>query len=342
MSTFDGSTATATQTDAIDRALEDLRAGKFVVLVGTADRLSEGTLTIAAEHCTAEAVGYMARHGGGIVSLCLTEERCNELGLGPMTRTNTSTYQAAFTVSVEAREGITTGISAADRARTIAVAVDPNSRPSDLVSPGHIFPLRAREGGVLARVAHTEGAVDLARLAGLTPAAVVCGILADDGSMADPAEIEDIAGRLGLPIVRVDEIVDRRRATEEWIDRAGERELETSSGVFTAHAVVERYTGLVHLALVKGTQTSGDAVFVHEECPAGDIFGARNCGCGEALQRTLDEIERVGSGMVVYVARPPDAARLREVVGPRCGQDANAPSAKAVALAQQIIALLKR
>jgi 3,4-dihydroxy 2-butanone 4-phosphate synthase / GTP cyclohydrolase II len=340
VSTFDPLLPSAAPEPRLEQALADMRAGKFVVLVGAAERRGEGTLTIAAEHCDADAVAYMARHGRGIVSLCLTEERCDELGLSPMTRTNTSTYHAAFTVSIEAREGISTGISAADRARTIAVAVDPASTAADLVSPGHIFPLRARRGGVLARVAHTEGAVDLAALAGLQPAAVICGILTADGDMAGPLEIESVAADLGLAVLPVDDLVAHRRRTERWIVPAGERALRTATGDFRAHAFEEQHTGLTHIALVKGDAPAHGPVFVHDECPSGDVFGAVDCGCGGGLMRSLEELERAGAGVLVYVAGRTDERRLRDVVEPTCTPRVVSPKAEDVA--RQVLAELGR
>ena len=338
MSTFDPLLPIAAPEPQFERALADMRAGKFVVLVGAAERRGEGTLTIAAEHCDADAVAYMARHGRGIVSLCLTEERCDELGLSPMTRANTSTYQAAFTVSIEARDGISTGISAADRARTIAVAVDPGSKAADLVSPGHIFPLRARRGGVLARVAHTEGAVDLASLAGLRPAAVLCGILTDEGAMAGPAEIESVAATLGLAVLPVEDLAAHRRRTERWIVPAGERDLRTTAGNFRALAFEEQYVGLTHIALVKGAASAGP-VFVHDECPSGDVFGALECGCGRAVTTALEEIERAGAGVLVYVARNTDERRLRDVVEPGCNP--GVVSARGAEVARQVLGELE-
>lgn len=305
------------------RALADVRAGKFVVLIGAAARRGEGTLTIAAEHCDADAVAYMARHGRGIVSLCLTESRCDTLGLRPMTRENTSSYQAAFTVSIEAREGITTGISAADRARTIAVAIDPTSSPRDIVSPGHVFPLRARNGGVLARVAHTEGAVDLAALAGLAPAAVICGILTADGEMAGPEDVRAITDPLGLTAVHVEEIVEHRLGEDGWLEAGESRELDTVHGRFTVIALTETYTGRAHLALVKGDPAKG-RLFAHEECAAGDLFGTTECGCGAALAAALATIERDGDGILVYVGRDGGPARLQGVLSGGCPEGAPA------------------
>jgi 3,4-dihydroxy 2-butanone 4-phosphate synthase/GTP cyclohydrolase II len=338
VSTFEPLPRSAAPEPELDRALADVRAGKFVVLVGAAERRGEGTLTIAAEHCDADAVAYMARHGRGIITLCLSEERCDELGLSPMTRANTSTYQAAFTVSIEARDGISTGISAADRARTIAVAIDPASTAADLVSPGHIFPLRARRGGVLARVAHTEGAVDLAALAGLQPAAVICGILTADGDMAGPAEIASVAADLGLAVLPVEDLVAHRRRTERWIVPAGERELRTAIGEFRAHAFEEQHTGLTHVALVKGDAAADGPVFVHDECPSGDIFGAVDCGCGDAVTHALEELERSGAGVLVYVARNADERRLRDVVEPMCTP--GVVSSRAADVARQVLAEL--
>jgi 3,4-dihydroxy 2-butanone 4-phosphate synthase/GTP cyclohydrolase II len=327
VSTFDPLLPSPAPETRLEQALTDIRAGKFVVLAGAAERRGEGTLTIAAEHCDADAVAYMARHGRGIISLCLSEDRCDELGLSPMTRANTSTYQAAFTVSIEAREGITTGISAADRARTIAVAVDPASSAADLVSPGHIFPLRARRGGVLARVAHTEGAVDLVSLAGLRPAAVICGILTAEGDMAGPSEIESVATELGLAVLPVEDLVSHRRRTERWIVPAGERALRTATGELRAHAFEEQHVGLTHIALVKGTASAEGPVFVHDECPSGDVFGALGCGCGAELSRALEELERAGAGVLVYVARNADERRLRDVVEPACTPGVVSPRA---------------
>ena len=337
MSTFVRRPASAEPVGNLGRALADVRAGKFVVLIGAAERRGEGTLTIAAEHCTADAVAYMARHGRGIVSLCLTEERCDTLGLRPMTRENTSSYQAAFTVSIEARQGITTGISAADRARTIAVAIDPSSRPNDIVSPGHIFPLRARQGGVLARVAHTEGAVDLAALAGLTPAAVLCGILTADGEMAGPDEVREITKPLGLTALHIEELVEHRRSEDGWLAPAGTRELETASGSFTVTSFAETYTGLTHLAFVKGNPVSPGPVLVHEECPGGDVFGATDCGCGTALAEALEALERGGAGVLVYVARDAGAARLQDVASRTCSGRRQPPSTKAAAVAHHVL-----
>jgi 3,4-dihydroxy 2-butanone 4-phosphate synthase/GTP cyclohydrolase II len=334
VTTFDPLPTSAAPTAGLEQALADMRAGKFVLLVGAADRRSEGTLTIAAEHCSADAVAYMARHGRGIISLCLTDERCDELGLPPMTRANTSTYQAAFTVSIEAREGISTGISAADRARTIAVAVDPSSAAKDLVSPGHIFPLRARRGGVLARVAHTEGAVDLASLAGLRPAAVICGILTAEGDMAGPAEIESVATDLGLAVLPVEDLVAHRRRTERWIVPAGERALRTTTGDLRAHAFEEQHVGLTHIALVKGEASADRPVFVHDECPSGDVFGALDCDCGDRLRRALEELEHAGAGVLVYVARNSDERRLRDVVEPACTPGV---SPRAADIARQVL-----
>jgi 3,4-dihydroxy 2-butanone 4-phosphate synthase/GTP cyclohydrolase II len=337
MIAFDRHPSTADAAASLEQGIEDLRAGKLVVLIGAAARRSEGTLTIAADHCTADAVAYMARHGMGIISLALTEERCEELGLQPMTSTNTSSYQAAFTVSIEARKGITTGISAADRARTIAVAIDPASRPNDLASPGHVFPLRARDGGVLVRVSHTEGAVDLARLAGLTPAAVLCGILTADGRMAGPTELHELAQQLDLAVVYVEDIVAYRRDREIWLEPAGTRELVTAGGTFTATSFVEKHTGLTHLALTKGDKPWTGPAFVHEECPSGDIFGTLDCACGAALREALETIERGGSGVLVYVARDASGGRLQDVIAPSCREPSAQPLRKESALARQIL-----
>ena len=227
----------------IEAALEDIREGKFVVVVDAADRENEGDLTIAAQFATPEAINFMATHGRGLICLCLTEERCEELGLRQMTDRNETPFGTAFTISIEAREGVTTGISAPDRARTIQVAIDPSRGPADLVQPGHIFPLRARRGGVLQRAGQTEAAVDLARLAGLNPAGVVCEIMREDGTMARVPDLIPYCERHGIRMITVEDLIEYRRQTEKLVERMTSVRLPTAYGDFTAVAFRETLTG---------------------------------------------------------------------------------------------------
>jgi 3,4-dihydroxy 2-butanone 4-phosphate synthase/GTP cyclohydrolase II len=269
----------------IEEAIEDIRQGKFVVVVDAADRENEGDLTIAAQFATPEAINFMATHGRGLICLCLTEERCDELGLRPMTDKNETPYGTAFTISIEAREGITTGISAHDRSRTIQVAIDPSKGPGELVQPGHVFPLRARPGGVLQRAGQTEAAVDLARLAGLNPAGVVCEVMKDDGTMARVPDLVEYCERHGLRMVTVADLIEYRRRTEKLVARETSIRLPTAYGEFQAVAFRELLTGKHHIALVKGDVDGADEVLVrvHSECLTGDVFHSLRCDCGEQL-----------------------------------------------------------
>ena len=289
----------------IEEALEDIRAGRFVVVVDDEDRENEGDLTIAAQFATPEAVNFMVKHARGLVCLCLTEERCDELGLRQMTDQNETPYGTAFTVSVEAREGVTTGISAHDRAHTIQVAVDPASTPHDLVQPGHVFPLRARRGGVLQRAGQTEAAVDLARLAGLIPAGVVCEIMNDDGSMARVPDLVPYCERHGLKMITVADLIEYRRRHEQLVERMTSVRLPTAHGEFTAVAFRETLTGKHHVALVKGEVAGEEDVLVrvHSECLTGDVFHSLRCDCGEQLERALAQIEAEGRGVLLYLAQ---------------------------------------
>jgi 3,4-dihydroxy 2-butanone 4-phosphate synthase/GTP cyclohydrolase II len=275
----------------IEAALEDIREGKFVVVVDAADRENEGDLTIAAQFATPEAINFMATHGRGLICLCLTEERCEELGLRQMTDRNETPFGTAFTISIEAREGVTTGISAPDRARTIQVAIDPSRGPADLVQPGHIFPLRARRGGVLQRAGQTEAAVDLARLAGLNPAGVVCEIMREDGTMA---RVPDL-----IPYC------EYRRQTEKLVERMTSVRLPTAYGDFTAVAFRETLTGKHHVALVKGDVAGEENVLVrvHSECLTGDVFHSLRCDCGEQLELALERIAAEPCGVLLYMAQ---------------------------------------
>jgi 3,4-dihydroxy 2-butanone 4-phosphate synthase/GTP cyclohydrolase II len=301
----EAATAQTTPFAAIEDAIEDIRAGKFVVVVDAADRENEGDLTIAAQFATPEAINFMATHGRGLICLCLTAERCDELGLRPMTENNETPYGTAFTVSIEAREGITTGISAHDRSRTIQVAIDRGKGPQDLVQPGHVFPLRARPGGVLQRAGQTEAAVDLARLAGLLPAGVVCEVMADDGTMARVPDLIPYCRRHGLKLVTVADIIEYRRRTEKLVERLTSVRLPTAYGEFTAVAFREKLSGKHHLALVRGDVRGAANVLVrvHSECLTGDVFHSLRCDCGEQLDQALRQIATEGRGVLLYMAQ---------------------------------------
>src|SRR3954467_3814778 len=258
----------------IEEALEDIRDGRFVVVVDDPDRENEGDLVIAAQFATPETVNFMATHGRGLICLCLTEERADRVGLRPMTLRNEAPLGTAFTITFEAREGVTTGISAADRSRTIQVAVAPDTTPHDLVSPGHMHGLRARPGGVLERIGQTEAAVDLARLAGLTPAGVVCEIMNDDGTMARVPDLIPYCERHGLKMITVADLVEHRRRTEKLVERGAAVRLPTAYGEFTAIAFREKLTGRPHLALVRGDVDGAEDVLArgHSECLTGHVF----------------------------------------------------------------------
>jgi 3,4-dihydroxy 2-butanone 4-phosphate synthase / GTP cyclohydrolase II len=289
----------------VDEAIEDIRQGKFVVVVDAADRENEGDLTIAAQFATPEAVNFMTKRARGLICLCLTEERCDELGLRQMTERNETPYGTAFTVSVEAREGVTTGISAPDRSRTIQVAIDPKATGEDLVQPGHVFPLRAREGGVLMRAGQTEAAVDLARLAGLIPAGVVCEIMNEDGTMARVPDLIPYCERHGLKLVTVADLIEYRRRHEQLVERMTTVQMPTAHGDFTAIAFREKLTGKHHVALVKGDVEGAENVLVrvHSECLTGDVFHSLRCDCGEQLEQALTQIAEEEHGVLLYMAQ---------------------------------------
>jgi len=289
----------------IEDAIEDIRQGKFVVVVDAADRENEGDLTIAAQFATPEAINFMATHGRGLICLCLTDERCDQLGLRPMTPVNETPYGTAFTISIEAREGITTGISAPDRSRTIQVAIDPSKGPHDLVQPGHIFPLRARGGGVLQRAGQTEAAVDLARLAGLIPAGVVCEIMNEDGTMARVPDLVRYCERHDLKMITVADLIEYRRRTEKLVERMTAVRLPTAYGEFTALAFRETLTGRLHVALVKGEVEGQEDVLVrvHSECLTGDVFHSLRCDCGEQLDEALQTIASEERGVLLYMSQ---------------------------------------
>jgi 3,4-dihydroxy 2-butanone 4-phosphate synthase/GTP cyclohydrolase II len=289
----------------VEEAVEDVRQGKFVVVVDAADRENEGDLTIAAQFATPEAVNFMATHARGLICLCLTEERCDELDLRQMTDRNETPFGTAFTISIEAREGVSTGISAHDRARTIQVAIDPSKSPDDLVQPGHVFPLRARAGGVLQRAGQTEAAVDLARLAGLNPAGVVCEIMKDDGTMARVPDLVEYCARHDLKMITVEDLIEYRRRTEKLVERVTSVRLPTIYGDFTAVAFRESLTGKHHVALVKGEAAGEENVLVrvHSECLTGDVFHSFRCDCGEQLEQALGRIGSEDRGVLLYMAQ---------------------------------------
>src|SRR4026209_83132 len=289
----------------IEAALEDIREGKFVVVVDAADRENEGDLTIAAQFATPEAINFMATHGRGLICLCLTEERCEELGLRQMTDHNETPFGTAFTITIEAREGVTTGISAPDRARTIQVAIDSSKGPADLVQPGHIFPLRARAGGVLRRGGQTEAAVDLARLAGLNPAGVVCEVMNDDGTMARVPDLIPYCEEHGIKLITVADLIEYRRRHEKLVERTTSVRLPTMYGEFQAVAFREKLSGKHHLALVKGEVDGAHDVLVrvHSECLTGDVFHSLRCDCGEQLDQALQRIAAEDRGVLLYMAQ---------------------------------------
>ena len=288
----------------IDEAIADIQKGKMVILVDDEDRENEGDLTMAAEMVTPEAINFMAMHGRGLVCLSLTPERVEYLQLPMMTTDNTSSFGTAFTISIEAKKGVTTGISAADRATTIKAAINPRFGPEDLARPGHIFPLRARPGGVLQRAGQTEGSVDLARLAGLYPSGVICEIMNDDGTMARVPHLTEFAKKHGLKIVTIKDLIAYRVQKETLVRRAAVTKLPTSHGnEFTAILYTNDIDRLNHIALVKGDIKPDDAVLVrvHSECLTGDVFGSLRCDCGEQLHNAMKMIDQEGKGVVLYM-----------------------------------------
>jgi len=289
----------------IEDALEDIRAGKMVILVDDEDRENEGDLCMAAEKVTPEAINFMAREGRGLICLTLTEERMRSLKLEMMVpdHENSAQHGTAFTVSIEAREGVTTGISAADRAHTIKTAIADDAQPNDLSRPGHVFPLRAREGGVLRRVGQTEGSVDLSRLAGLRPSGVICEIMKDDGTMARMPDLVEYGKQHGLKIVTIKDLVEYRLGNERLVWPSAEATMPTDHGDFRAIVYENDIDRVDHVALVKGEwdDTEEILVRVHSECLTGDSFGSRRCDCGEQLQGALKMINEAGKGILLYM-----------------------------------------
>jgi 3,4-dihydroxy 2-butanone 4-phosphate synthase / GTP cyclohydrolase II len=289
----------------IEEAIEEIRRGRMVVVCDDENRENEGDLTMAAQFATPEAVNFMAKNGRGLICLSLTGERCDELGLDLMAAKNESPFNTAFTISVEARDGVTTGISAADRARTIQVAIDPHSGPDDLVQPGHVFPLKAKDGGVLERAGQTEASVDLARLAGLIPAGVICEIMNEDGTMARVPDLVPYCQEHGLKMITVADLIAYRRRTERLVERVVSTRLPTAFGEFTAVGYRSLVDDKHHLAMVKGEVRELDDVLVrvHSECLTGDVFHSLRCDCGEQLEAALAMIEREGAGVLLYLSQ---------------------------------------
>jgi len=289
----------------IEEAIEDIRAGKMVVVVDAEDRENEGDLTLAAQFATPDAINFMATHARGLICLALTPERCDELGLDLMAAKNESKFDTAFTVAIEARDGVSTGISAHDRARTIQVAIDPRTRPRDLVQPGHVFPLKAKAGGVLERTGQTEAAVDLARLAGLDPSGVICEVMNDDGTMARVPDLERYCAKHRLKMVTVADLIAFRRRHDKLVERVVEVALPTSFGDFRAVGFRSLVDEKHHVALVKGDVDGEDDVLVrvHSECLTGDVFHSLRCDCGQQLEDALARIDHEGRGVLLYLAQ---------------------------------------
>jgi 3,4-dihydroxy 2-butanone 4-phosphate synthase/GTP cyclohydrolase II len=288
----------------LDDAIEDVRRGRMVVVCDGEDRENEGDLVMAAQFATPEAVHFMATEGRGLICLALPPERCDELGLHPVSARNEAPLQTAFTPTIQAAEGMSSGISAPDRARTIQVAIDPSSEAGDLASPGHIFPLRARAGGVLERTGHTEASVDLTRLAGLIPGGVICEIMNDDGTMARVPDLVEYCRRHELKLVTIAELVAHRRRTERLVERVAEARLPTTYGAFTAIGYRSILDDGHHVAIVKGDVAGRDDVLVgvHAKCVTGDLFRSLSCDCGVQLEGAMRMVEREGLGVVLYLS----------------------------------------
>jgi 3,4-dihydroxy 2-butanone 4-phosphate synthase/GTP cyclohydrolase II len=298
----------------VPEAIEEVRAGRILVVVDDEDRENEGDLTVAAERITPEIINFMAMHGRGLICLALTAERCDQLRLPLMTPYNTSTFGTAFCEAIDAREGVTTGISAADRTRTILTAIDPACRPSDLARPGHVFPLRAREGGVLVRAGQTEASVDLARLAGLTPAGVICEIMNPDGTMARIPQLEEFCRRHDLKMISVAELIRHRLKHERYIHRRAEGCLQTEFGEFRTVAYSSEINPEMHLALIRGEVEGRERVLVrmHSHCVYGDVFGSTHCDCQRLVRASLRRIAEENLGVLVYLHQTGLGFRIQE------------------------------
>jgi 3,4-dihydroxy 2-butanone 4-phosphate synthase/GTP cyclohydrolase II len=295
--------AEALQFDTVDDVVNDIRAGRMVIVTDDADRENEGDLVMAAEKVTPDAINFMTKHGRGLICVPISNERAEQLGLQRMVAQNREMYRTDFTVSVDAAHGVTTGISAHDRAATIQILANPKSMPNDLVQPGHIFPLRAKDGGVLRRTGHTEATVDLARMAGLQPAGVLCEILYDDGTMARLPELVEFRKKHGLRICTIQSLVAHRRVREKLVEAEQVVKLPTDYGDFDLHLYRSKLDGAHHLALVKGKieQDKPTLVRVHSECLTGDVFGSRRCDCGNQLHAALQQISDEGNGVLIYM-----------------------------------------
>lgn len=290
--------------DRIEHAIEDIRAGKMIIVVDDEDRENEGDFIIAAQHCTPEVINFMSKEGRGLICAALTEQRCGELDLGPMVLSNTSLHETAFTVSVDLiGQGTTTGISAQDRAKTVQALVNPQTRSFELGRPGHIFPLKAKNGGVLRRAGHTEAAVDLPRLAGLESAGVLVEVMNEDGTMARLPQLMEIAKKFGLRIISIKDLIDYRLKTDSLIEELVRVDMPTKYGHFTLVAFKEKTTGAEHLALTKGSWTQEEAVLtrVHSSCFTGDILGSFRCDCGDQLHKAMQMVEKEGKGIILYM-----------------------------------------
>jgi 3,4-dihydroxy 2-butanone 4-phosphate synthase/GTP cyclohydrolase II len=299
----DRSSSDAIPFSSIDEAVEDLRSGRMIIVVDDEDRENEGDLVCAAEFVTPEAINFMATHGRGLICLPMTEGRLDELQIPPMVEKNTARRGTAFCVSIEAKDHVTTGISAADRARTIRLAVAPDTRPEDLGRPGHVFPLKARPGGVLKRAGHTEASVDLCRLGGLAPMAVICEIMNDDGSMARRQALHGFATKHGLKMINIAQLISHRMHNERLVQRVASPDLPTRLGKWKIHAFHYELEDQTHVALVMGEPKPEDAVLVrvHSQCLTGDVFGSTRCDCGTQLQKAMDVIAAEGSGVILYL-----------------------------------------
>ncbi|MCX8070370.1 MAG: bifunctional 3,4-dihydroxy-2-butanone-4-phosphate synthase/GTP cyclohydrolase II [Thermodesulfovibrionales bacterium] len=287
----------------IEEAISDIKEGKMIILVDDEDRENEGDLCMAAEKVTPEAINFMAKYGRGLICLSLTPQRVEELNLPMMTDHNTSSFGTAFTVSIEAKKGVTTGISAKDRAVTILTAINPKTKPDDIARPGHVFPLKARPGGVLQRAGQTEGSVDIARLAGLYPAGVICEIMNDDGTMARVPQLMEFSAQHGIKVVTIKDLIQYRMQKESFVRRIATVQMPTEYGDFTAIAFKNDIDGHTNLALVKGTIEKNDEVLVrvHSECLTGDVFGSKRCDCGDQLHRAMAMINKEGKGVILYM-----------------------------------------
>jgi 3,4-dihydroxy 2-butanone 4-phosphate synthase/GTP cyclohydrolase II len=287
----------------IDEAIQDIKQGRMVILVDDEDRENEGDLVMAAEMVNPEAINFMAKYGRGLICLTLTPERADELQLPLMVSENTATFGTAFTVSIDAREGVTTGISAADRSKTILAAIGPKTKPTDLARPGHIFPLKAQKGGVLKRAGQTEGSVDLARLTGLYPAGVLCEIMNEDGTMSRVPQLTEFAKHHDLKIITIKDLIQYRMQRESLVHRVSEAMLPSQYGEFKLVAYENEIDQGIHIAMIKGKIDAGEPVLVrvHSGCLTGDVFGSNRCDCGEQLHRALEMIEQAGQGVLLYL-----------------------------------------